>query len=228
MAGRLRTIGSVCLVALAAVASIAPAARGALLFEADEYPAATDGVAAEYGVFTFGGIYQFLCEETHRSGELEEASETLTLSTSFEECWWMWPVTEPPQRPSAVLVTMSECHERLDLNLLEEGESLAAYSLDCPEEQQVEIELHWGVVEICTLTVPAQEGVSHVHLENVEPEGEPTYITATSTVEGLHFTQDNALCPLKTGTYENLHYESIDSLTATGESEEQIGLSVAE
>ena len=230
-----RRLKSTLLVVLAlAVGGVgAGSAQAEPLFEADSYTATVDGVALKQSVFTFGGIYQWECKSSPFEGKLLAKSSSLTLSALYAECRWMWPVTEPPIEPySLVQINMNGCDWKLNtLKFQKADEYTSLVNLECPAGKQVVIELHRTEPTICKLTVPAQSGKSDVRLID-KTASSPNDVEAQVTISGLNYTQDlshfipELNCPLKPGSYTDLAYAGLLTLTATSEPGKQIGFRV--
>lgn len=213
---------------LAIGATYAAPAQAAPLFTADSYPATIDGVAAAPAIFQFGGVYAWECETAPMQGTLAGASSALTLSVTYETCRWRYPVTEPPQPWSAVLIAMNGCDWKLQsLQKLEADKYKSSANLECPAGKDVVIELQQGGFPLCKLTVQAQSNKSEVRLSD-KTEKSPNDVEALIAIAGLKYTQELGFpysCPVKTGTYENLNYQGIATLTATSAGK-QIGFRV--
>lgn len=231
-ARRFRTVGTLALAMLALAAGSVASAEAKPLFEADSYPATIDGVTIEAAsIFTFGSIYKWECKKAPFQGKLSAAATSLTLTPSYQECRWRWPVIEPPPPFSIVEVKMNGCDFSLNaLEFLKKDEYLSHVDLSCPAGKVVEIDLHENTPVICRLTVPAQTNRADVKLiDQTGKEGtSDDDVEARITVEKLHYTQDSAgTCPVAAGTYEDLQYLGYSTLTATNEAGKQIGLRVS-
>lgn len=218
-------------VALVATAAGATGARAEPFFEADSYLATIDGVAQTATVFQFGGMWKWECKTSPMEGKLSAKSSALTLSAAYGECRWRYPVKEPPPPFSLVQIFMNGCDYRLhSLGRVKADEYLSLADLECPAGKQVVIELHQETPTICKLTVPAQSNKSDIALiDETGKEGTTDDdLKAEITIKGMKYTQDSLFtCPVKQGTYEDLEYLGISTLTATSEAGKQIGLRVA-
>lgn len=213
---------------IAILAASAAPAQAEPLFTADSYPATIDGTALAPTVFEFGGEYRWECETAPMSGTLSSASNALTLSVGYEKCRWWYPVTEPPQPFSTVVIAMNGCDWRFHgLQKQEADKYKASASLECPAEKDVLIELQQGGFPLCKLTVQAQSNKADVGLID-KTEKSPNDVEAQITIGSLKYTQILGFpysCPVKTGTYEDLNYKGLATLTATSGGK-QIGLRV--
>jgi len=116
------------------------------------------------------------------------------------------------------------------LQRVKADEYLSQVDLECPEGKQVVINLRQGTATICQLTVPPQSNRSHVALiDETNKEGTADDdVTARVTIEGMKYELHSFVgCPVGKGTYEDLVYEGISTLTATSEAGKQIGFRVA-
>jgi len=208
-------------------------AQAAPLFEADSYAANVDGSALTEAIFGFhpgASPYKWECVKVPIQGKLTSSSSALTLTPTYQECRWQYPVTEPPQPFSAVTMTMNGCDWRLHtLSKLKAGEYKSFADLECPFSKEVVIDLRMGGTIICRMRAKAQTSKSQINLiDQANKEGSADdSIEAKIAVGGLSYKLEAFLgCPVGSGTYEDLTYSGIQTLTATSEAGKQIGLRV--
>lgn len=217
------------LLAMAALAAVGNAATAdaAPLIEADSYPVTISAPPLQHSVFSIGGIYQWECKApTLLGGTLAAASSSLSLTPSFAECSWHWPITDPA---SVVQMNMNGCTFHLSsIAFVKKGEYNTLFALECPAGKQVVIEMHSGLPVICTMTVPAQSGKSLarlIDLANKEGSADDE-IRNEFEVGKLKYSLTSFGCPVKTGTYEDMTYLGDHALKAT-KSGTQVGLRVS-
>lgn len=222
---KLKLCGLLATAALAVGAS-ASNAQATPLIEADSYSATISGTALKASVFSFGGIYQWECKAPTLQGSLAAASSALSLTPSFAECSWHWPIGSPA---SVVQMNMHSCTFRLNsFKFVKKGEYNTLFDLECPAGEPVVIEMHSGAPVICTLTVPAQSGKSLVRLVDLaNKEGSADdEILGEFEVAKLKYALTSSGCPVNGGTYEDLTYLGEYALKAT-KGGTQVGLRVS-
>jgi hypothetical protein len=75
--------------------------------------------------------------------------------------------------------------------LLAPGESTGTLDLECPENRKIEI----NAAGLCTVFIPAQNGLSHVIFHQVNPGGTAkSYVTAEATLTNITYWGEGLLC----------------------------------
>jgi hypothetical protein len=215
MRSRLHTTILAALV-LAACAAWASPAQAEPLFEADSYPATIDGTALQASIFIMEGPYRWECQATTMSGELTGKSSSLTLSPTYGECRWNYPIFEPPVW-RVVTVTMNSCDYFLHgLKRTKADEYSVSADLKCPAGQQVVVHLSSTMFPTCQVTLPAQSNITGSGLldkTGKEKSGDDAELLLA--MGGMTFTQDAAGCPVKAGAHTTFAIENRITLTGT-------------
>ncbi|MEZ5076020.1 MAG: hypothetical protein R2725_01095 [Solirubrobacterales bacterium] len=152
--------------------AVAPAVADATEFTAAEYPATITGTGGSEVFTAEGGTVS--CESIGYHGDLNEASEELSLAPSYADC----------KAFSFVGSTVSpeECEYLLHL----EGEAITA-DIACPEGQAIKI-----AAGTCSVEIKPQTGLSSITVANGESD-----LQLTPEIEGIAYTvtNDGFLCP---------------------------------
>jgi hypothetical protein len=196
--------------------------------EADSYPATVTGAPLMSTVFWFhpgASPLAWECIGAPLQGELVAPSVSLLLTPSYSECRWMYPPGSPF---SVVTMTMNGCKWRLHgLSKVEPGAYESLADLECPVGQEVSIELRELTVTICRMKLSSQANKSQVFLLDKlnEEIASDDSVEAFFNVEKLRYKMEtpSGLCPVGSGTYEDLKYQGKESLTAKTKSGVQTG-----
>jgi uncharacterized protein YaiE (UPF0345 family) len=191
------------LVLALALSGIAAQAAQAGEFAAEQYPATVTGVQIAKHAFKFeaGTI---VCNTAKFHGNLEAASETLTLSASYEGC-------ATAGGGAAVGVNMNGCDYEFNAGETVEADKVeGTLDIVCPEGEEIEFK---EAANGCLVKIPSQNGLSQL-----------TYTDHTIAqdfdvdigISGMTYTQ-NANCAGGMGTFANGEYAG--SSTMTGEKE---------
>ncbi|MFL5833730.1 MAG: hypothetical protein ACJ76B_07095 [Solirubrobacterales bacterium] len=214
-----RRLKSTALVALvAAVCAISSAsAQAEPLIEADSYPTTIDGTALAASIFTMEGGYKWECKATAMSGELVAKSGSLTLSPTYGECRWNYPVLEPPVW-RVVTVTMNGCDYLLHgLKRTEADKYSTLADLKCPAGQQVVVHLSSTTFPTCKVTLPAQSNLAGSNLiDKTGKEKSADDVELQLGMGGMAFTQDIAGCPVAVGAHST--FSIVNQMTLSGTS----------
>jgi hypothetical protein len=197
----------------------AASAKAEPLFEADSYAATVSGAPLVSTIFRFhpgASPLAWECLKAPLQGELLAASSSLALAPTYSECRWMFPPGSPF---SVVTMGMNGCKWRLHaLSKVETGTYKSLADLECPTGQEVSIELRQSTLTICRMKLASQTNKSSLSLLNKANKEEKAddSIETTFGVEKLRYKMEalSGLCPVASGTYEDMKYEGKESLTA--------------
>lgn len=209
------------ILALAICAAWAAPAQAEPLFEADSYPATIDGAPFQASIFIMEGPYRWECKTTTMKAELTGKASSLTVTPTYGECRWNYPIVEPPVW-SVVTVLMNGCDYSLHgLKWVKADEYTTSADLQCPAGKQMVVELKSGAATICRLTVPAQANISGSKLiDKTGKEKSLDDVELQLAMSGMKYTQDLTTfpiaCPIKAGTYET--FAILNQMTLTGTS----------
>jgi hypothetical protein len=212
---------------LAACAAWASPAQAEPLIEADSYPATIDGIALQASIFTMEGPYKWECKATTMTAELTGKSSSLTVTPTYGECRWNYPVMEPPVW-RVVTVTMNGCDYLLHGPKRVEVDKYSVLAdLKCPVGQQVVVHLSSTTFPTCRVTLPAQSNIAGSYLiDKTGKEKSADDIELQLAMGGMSFTQDVAGCPVTVGAHTS--FSILNQMTLSGTSAGKgIGLRVS-
>jgi hypothetical protein len=161
------------------------------------------------------------------SGELTGKSGSLTLSPTYGECRWNYPIFEPPVW-RVVTVTMNGCDYLLHgLKRTKADEYTVSADLQCPAGKQVVVHLSSTMFPTCQVTLPAQSNKAGSGLlDKTGKEKSTDDVELQLAMSGMAFTQDVAGCPVKAGAHESFAINNRITLTGTSGGK-QIGFRVS-
>lgn len=188
MARSLKLFGIAALALTAALAVTAtPSLAGEVdpaVITADEYPAFADGEELEK-LLVIKGSRTTTCENYEGSASIEEPSTTATVSGALLNCHTIIFGSTLP-----ITVTTNECSLVFHLSAQTEPTAYTVLAdLECPEGKVVETHVYSNMTKheanepVCTQTIPPQEGLEGIELENVA--GEPDYVVAKVEIEEI-------------------------------------------
>lgn len=205
--------------AVTAMGAGAASAKAEPLFEADSYAATVNGAPLASTIFWFhpgASPLAWECLKAPLQGELSAASPLLALTPTYSECRWQYPPGSPF---SVVTMSMNGCKWRLHgLSKFETGSYNSLVDLECPSGQEMSIELRQSALTICKMKLASQtnkSGASLFNKPNKEEKADDS-VEARFSVEKLRYKMESVsgLCPVASGTYEDMRYEGRESLTA--------------
>ncbi|HVO53141.1 MAG TPA: hypothetical protein VMT37_01880 [Solirubrobacterales bacterium] len=161
------------------------------VFETFNFPGAVSGEQQEAQTFSLeGGLLSVSCSHATFSGELEEPSETLTVTPAYSEC--------KASGLSATVETHGCQYVFHGGESLGEGKFKGTADISCPSGESIEI---LAAANTCDAKIGSQSGLSSITYTN---QGEaPQKIKITEELGSLHYTvsKDEGSCPLS-GTGE--------------------------
>jgi hypothetical protein len=159
-------------------------------FEAESYPASATGSQIGTSQFTGAGG-ETHCEKATLAASASTATTTVTATPSFANCVSAGIVTEA--------VNVNGC-----TYVLHAGAKIAAgkyggtADVNCPAGKAIEFKSVG-----CTVSIPAQSGLSGVEFVNDSSSGYKLRVNAAVSGIQLTVVKHNFLCPLTAGNYTN-------------------------
>jgi hypothetical protein len=170
-----------CLVGAFAIVAVAANAASATNFTAAKYPTTLSGTQTANHAFQIGSL-KVTCTTEKTTGVLTTASETMSLSPSYEGCESAGTKAE---------VKPNGCSYRL--HAPPSGSEEGSADIVCPAGQSMVI-----TALTCTISTSAQVTLKHV---NIWPTGEPGEedldVRETLTSVKATVVKDSFLCPLE-------------------------------
>lgn len=174
MTRKLKVLG-LALVAMFAMSAVAASAQAAK-FQAAEYPASITAHSAESDNFFVTDVGVVECSTHHFEGGANEATTTLTVSPTYENCEAFGLNAE---------VDTNNC--QYVFHLAEGGGPV--YTMNVDIDCAVSTETIEVITPACVVTVGEQKGLSHVLAENAGGD-----VAIEAAVGGIKYNKTGALC----------------------------------
>lgn len=196
MASRVKFIAGAIAVVLVVTAQFPGAAWGKQgEFTAAKYEASISGtsISEKTNALTVAG-YTVECNESGLGGNLAAASTTLTLTPSYNGCH-----TEGFEF-SNVTITENGCGYKIKVGEGSFDKWPSTVSVECPTGKKFVVHIFFDQaheIELCTVEIPAQEGVAGPTFKNLTGAGK---LEIEGKFEGLKYSQAGAVCEIKEPT----------------------------
>lgn len=156
------------------------------VFETFDFPGTVSGEQQEAHTFGLeGGLFSISCKHVTFSGELEEPSETLTVTPAYSEC---------EASEFSATVEMNGCQYVFHGGeSFGEGKFTGTADISCPGGGSIKI---LAVANTCEVKIGSQSGLSSVTYTNQAET--PQNLKITEELESVHYTvsKTEGLCPL--------------------------------
>jgi hypothetical protein len=194
----IKTLALAAVAALAVTAFVGVSSASATQFNAEfqEYPLTVNGTQTEAHYITVNfGTWE--CKSSSFSGELGEASETLTVSPQLSACTFL--------NVSGTAWQMDGCEFQL-------GAAGTFGITGCNGEGP-----HYEILG-CRVTILPQTGRASIEYQTIGAEEEaPLEVLASAHISGLKYTQKGGWCANEAGTFSNGQYRGPWRISAQDE-----------
>jgi hypothetical protein len=189
---------SLALVAVFALSAVAASSATATppKFTAASYPAQGSGSQPAAAVHKFNADgFTTTCEVANfTTSVLAGPSSEITVTPEYDKCKTAGVSSKVTLNGCAYIFTMTTTNVP----------NLSTVTLECPEKQEITIDVGNPAAPTCVIHVPPFKDAHHAKLENKHPN---ILATATVTVPLVHLTDTTALCPFNGNTTSTALYE---------------------
>jgi len=187
------------LVAALAISAMTASASQAAEYTAGAYPATLDATSTGDTFSAFGQSVK--CESTKFDGELTKASETLSITPTYEKCTAESIIGKLP-----VTVTHNGCTYRFNKPAGSKDNYTATTDVICPAGKVIEVHIYLNAGahaegnSLCTLTIPPQTGLIGAKFEITTKAINDVDVTGTLNNITAVQHRNSFLCPAGTHT----------------------------